>query len=335
MFNGVFSDSAEYIPKQSENVPGRNKLKNYLSHIGMLQHQVNDRQDMLIKRDAKIQELETKLAAADQKLIESGAREAKLQQELAERDTKIQKLETKLAAVDRTDELSHDFFKQDEEEIIALNQHIKKISDERDKLNKKYADVEAANENLLDTIRTQESRIARFQAALRESVNESEEMTKQIAEVQLNCEKQMEQIQKLESTLKLSDRNHKERVKDLKKIAEPTHIYIELGKLYVELQEAKKPQEAVGAQLAAKEKEIEYLTKQHEAKLAAKDSEIQNLKETVKEEEEKKKRLMVTITNLQMKIKVYDSEEAEKNAAAAFSIRPGMNFGYGDPDEEW
>ncbi|EFO90387.1 hypothetical protein CRE_01313 [Caenorhabditis remanei] len=58
-------------------------------------------------------------------------------------------------------------------------------------------------------------------------------------------------------------------------------VHIELGKLYVELQEAKKPQEALMARLAAKNKGIEYLTKQHEEKLAAKDSEIQNLTKMV------------------------------------------------------
>ncbi|EFO90412.1 hypothetical protein CRE_01308 [Caenorhabditis remanei] len=59
-------------------------------------------------------------------------------------------------------------------------------------------------------------------------------------------------------------------------VSEPTtQLHTELGKLYVELQEAKKPQEALMAQLAAKDKEIENLTKQYDAKLTAKDLEIQ------------------------------------------------------------
>ncbi|EFO90404.1 hypothetical protein CRE_01314 [Caenorhabditis remanei] len=60
-------------------------------------------------------------------------------------------------------------------------------------------------------------------------------------------------------------------------------VHIELGRVYMELQEAKKPQEALMARLAAKDKGIEYLTKQHEEKLAAKDSEIQRLTENVKD----------------------------------------------------
>ncbi|EFO90403.1 hypothetical protein CRE_01256 [Caenorhabditis remanei] len=73
-----------------------------------------------------------------------------------------------------------------------------------------------------------------------------------------------------------------ELTKELKKKDEVVHV--ELGKLYMDLQEAKKPQEALMARLAAKNKGIEYLTKQHEAKLAAKDSEIERLTKMVREE---------------------------------------------------
>ncbi|KAF1759420.1 hypothetical protein GCK72_015887 [Caenorhabditis remanei] len=60
-------------------------------------------------------------------------------------------------------------------------------------------------------------------------------------------------------------------------------VNIELGKLYMDLQEAKKSQEALKARLDAKNKGIEYLTKQHEEKLAAKDSEIQILTKMVQD----------------------------------------------------
>ncbi|EFO90361.1 hypothetical protein CRE_01263 [Caenorhabditis remanei] len=66
-----------------------------------------------------------------------------------------------------------------------------------------------------------------------------------------------------------------------------TELHIELGKLYMKLQEAKKPQKALMAQLAVKDKEIECLMEQLEAKLAAKDSEIQNLKEMIQGGDEK------------------------------------------------
>ncbi|KAF1759418.1 hypothetical protein GCK72_015885 [Caenorhabditis remanei] len=58
---------------------------------------------------------------------------------------------------------------------------------------------------------------------------------------------------------------------------EPTLHDIDLGKLYME--EAKKLQEALMAQLAAKDKEIGYLTEQHKGKLVAKDQEITNIRE--------------------------------------------------------
>ena len=54
----------------------------------------------------------------------------------------------------------------------------------------------------------------------------------------------------------------------------PTLLHIDLGKLYLDLQEAKKPQEALMAQLAAKDKEIENLTDQ----LEAKDQEATNIR---------------------------------------------------------
>ncbi|EFO90410.1 hypothetical protein CRE_01260 [Caenorhabditis remanei] len=60
-------------------------------------------------------------------------------------------------------------------------------------------------------------------------------------------------------------------------VPEATQLHTELGKLYMELQEAKKPHEALMAKLAQKDKEIEYLMEQ----LEAKDSEIQNLKEMI------------------------------------------------------
>ncbi|KAF1759419.1 hypothetical protein GCK72_015886 [Caenorhabditis remanei] len=67
-----------------------------------------------------------------------------------------------------------------------------------------------------------------------------------------------------------------------KVVSEPTfQLHTELGKLYMELQEAKKPQEALMARLAVKDKEIECLMEQLKAKLAAKDSEIQNLQKMI------------------------------------------------------
>ncbi|KAF1759417.1 hypothetical protein GCK72_015884 [Caenorhabditis remanei] len=113
-------------------------------------------------------------------------------------------------------------------------------------------------------------------------------------------------IKELEARLSAAEQNRKEVV------TEPTQLHTELGKLYLELQEAKKPQEALMARLAAKNKGIEYLTKQYEAKLAAKDSEIERLTEIVKDGEEKKKIRMEMVANLRKTIFAKESEIMKK-----------------------
>ncbi|EFO90395.1 hypothetical protein CRE_01310 [Caenorhabditis remanei] len=67
-----------------------------------------------------------------------------------------------------------------------------------------------------------------------------------------------------------------------------TELHTELGKLYMELQEAKKPQDALMDQLAAKEKEIEYLMGQ----LEVKNSEIKNLKDMIQGGDEMNENLL-------------------------------------------
>ncbi|EFO90389.1 hypothetical protein CRE_01258 [Caenorhabditis remanei] len=84
---------------------------------------------------------------------------------------------------------------------------------------------------------------------------------------------------RLESVRMMLKGNLRQKMKEVD--LELTQLHTELGKLYIELQEAKKSQEALMARLAAKNKGIEYLTRQHEAKLAAKDSEIQRLTKMV------------------------------------------------------
>ncbi|KAF1759433.1 hypothetical protein GCK72_015900 [Caenorhabditis remanei] len=78
------------------------------------------------------------------------------------------------------------------------------------------------------------------------------------------------EIQQLEVKLAAAKKEISERKSE-------AQLHIDLGKLYVGLQEAKKPQEALMAQLTAKEKEMECLTDQ----LEAKDSEIQNRMEKI------------------------------------------------------
>ncbi|KAF1759416.1 hypothetical protein GCK72_015883 [Caenorhabditis remanei] len=310
-------DLNDYSSEDSVNVPVQTKLRNYRAHVGILQHQVNDREDTLIKRNSTIKDLETKLAAADQKLIEQ---ELKLQKELAERDAKIRKLEIELEATYIVAKLPRD--DRDMMELIKCNAQILSISakldfanSEIDELKKKYADVEAANENHLDTIRIQQSRIDKFQEALKEAGAEYDEMKDRMVEGEMECERQMTdyeiKIQELETTLEIQKLEIQKLEKE--KIPEPTHLYIELGKLYVELQEAKRPHDD---QLAVKDKEIEFFLKQ----LEAKDSEIQNLKDSVQ---------------MKMDGKDHGSEVMEKKAAIQDPVRLGVNYGNGDPDQDW
>ncbi|KAF1759441.1 hypothetical protein GCK72_015908 [Caenorhabditis remanei] len=112
-------------------------------------------------------------------------------------------------------------------------------------------------------------------AAAKKEISEKELQEHTLLEIQaFDAQNQCEKVS-VKNTEQMP--NHVEKPKsDLqeKKSEEPTLLHIDLGKLYMELQEAKKPQEALTAQLAAKDKEIVYLTKQQKSKLAAKDSKI-------------------------------------------------------------
>ncbi|EFO90432.1 hypothetical protein CRE_01317 [Caenorhabditis remanei] len=293
-----------------------------------VQHHANDREDTLIKQDATIKDLETKLAAADQKLVEQ---ELKLQKELAERDAKIRKLEIELEAtyivakLPRDDRCTEELIKCNAQ-ILSISDHLESANSTIDELNsamkkirlfskKKYADVEAANENHQDTIRIQQSRIDKFQEALKEAGAEYDEMKDRMEEGEMECARHLTdyeiKIQKLENTLEIQKLEIQKLEKE--KIPEPTHLYIELGKLYMELQEAKRPHDD---QLAVKDKEIEYFMK----KLEAKDLEIQNLKDSVQ---------------MKMDGKDHGSEVMEKKAAIQDPVRLGVNYGNGDPDQDW
>ncbi|EFO90411.1 hypothetical protein CRE_01296 [Caenorhabditis remanei] len=118
---------------------------------------------------------------------------------------------------------------------------------------------------------------------------------------------------------------------------EPTQLHIDLGKLYMELQEAKKPQEALMTQLAAKDKEIENLTdqleakdqeatnirEQHISKLAARDSEVRRWKEKVKDLDERNENQRKSIYHYRQTIKEKDRDiEALKERVAELEAEP-------------
>ncbi|EFO90430.1 hypothetical protein CRE_01254 [Caenorhabditis remanei] len=110
--------------------------------------------------------------------------------------------------------------------------------------------------------------------------------------------------------------NHENNFQE-KKCEEPTQLHIDLGKLYMDLQEAKKPQEALMARLAAKGQEIIYISEQHKAKLAAKDSEIQRLTEMVQHGDEKNENLQEVIDKLQKMMDAKDREIRATNERVA------------------
>ncbi|EFO90388.1 hypothetical protein CRE_01291 [Caenorhabditis remanei] len=118
---------------------------------------------------------------------------------------------------------------------------------------------------------------------------------------------------------------------------EPTQLHIDLGKLYMELQEAKKPQEALMTQLAAKDKEVECLTdqleakdqeatnirEQHISKLAARDSEVRRWKENVKDLDERNENQRKSIYHYRQILKEKDRDiEALKERVPELEAEP-------------
>ncbi|EFO90385.1 hypothetical protein CRE_01253 [Caenorhabditis remanei] len=177
-----------------------------------------------------------------------------------------------------------------EDELVAgQEQHIKELNEKDLKIQELETRLSAAKQQTTDQ--------------LVEFTNEKDRLSLDMQKLQEECLKAERSLQDVRVMLK---EVQQQKVKEV--IPDPTELHIELGKLYMELQEAKKPQEA---RLAAKNKEMEYVTKQNVAKLAAKDSEIQNLAEIVKEGEEKNKNREEMITNLRKIMFAMEYENTE------------------------
>ncbi|EFO93313.1 hypothetical protein CRE_16563 [Caenorhabditis remanei] len=228
------------------------------AEIRELEKELNLKADLVAAKQDRFTELqEQQIRVKDSEIQELG-------NELYMKDHKIQELKADLAAVkqqfaDRLTELQE--------------QHAKKIKgkdSEIRELGKELTQQHATELNLKDR-KIQELK-ADLTAARLTELQEHQELNSKYLE-----------IQKLEQS---GDRQSPEdRIQKLQEpVDEPTQLHIELGKLYVELQEAKKPQDALMAQLARKDKEIEFLTKKHEAKLAAMNSKIQRLTEMIQDE---------------------------------------------------
>ncbi|KAF1759421.1 hypothetical protein GCK72_015888 [Caenorhabditis remanei] len=203
-------------------------------------------------KNVEIQTLQDKLAAFQEQHAK----------ELNDKDFVIQELKTHLPAaelqtVDKVKELTN--------ENNRLSQVIQKLQEERIKAERRLRIASMFGPMLTEGLQKK--------LQVHQKTKEVVSQLYQGIPKEESCfpERRLKGFFKVQKTLRLEKKE-----KDV--VPEPTtQLHTELGKLYMQLQEAKKPQEALMSQLAAKDKEIEYLMEQ----LETKDSEIQNLKEMI------------------------------------------------------
>ncbi|KAF1759074.1 hypothetical protein GCK72_015534 [Caenorhabditis remanei] len=254
------------------------------------QDRLTELQEQQIRvKDSEIQELGNELYMKDQKIQELKADLAAVKQQFADRLTELQEqhakeVESKNAEIQKlrkelteqhskelqdqeTQGLQADLAAAKQDRLTELQEQQIRVKDsEIQELRKDLTEQHATELNLKDR-KIQDLKTDLFAARLTE-LKEHQELYSKYLEIQI-----------LEQS---GDRQAPEdRIQKLQEPAdEPTQLHIELGKLYVELQEAKKPQDALMAQLTRKDKEIEYLTK----KLAAMNSEVQRSTEMNQDE---------------------------------------------------
>ncbi|KAF1759434.1 hypothetical protein GCK72_015901 [Caenorhabditis remanei] len=249
----------------------------------------------LCDKDQEIQTLKTQLAASQEestrknmKLLEQHAKE------MNNKNLVIGDLETHLSAADqRTDDKLKMLQEQHDKQIKGKDLELQTLQDKLAASHEQHAKELTDKDLVIKELET------RLPAAEVQTVDKVMELTNENKRLSLGIQKlQKEKVfaeKRLQSLgVMLQEKlRQKEDVQKKKEevVSKPTtqrhtELHTELGKLYMELQEAKKPQEALMAQLAAKDKEIEFLMEQHKSKLAAKDSEIQNLKEMIQGGEE-------------------------------------------------
>ncbi|KAF1759431.1 hypothetical protein GCK72_015898 [Caenorhabditis remanei] len=258
--------------------------------VQKLQEQLHEHSKELTDKNLEIQALKTLLAASQEESM-------KLQEQhdivLCEKDRMIHNQDVRLnSEVQKYADKLKVLQEQHVEQIEAMDLELKTLEDElktgQEQHAKELNDKDLAIRELKARLSAAEQQTA---DQLVEFTNEKDRLSLSIQKIQEDCLKAERGLQDVRVMLK-----EVQRQKEKEATSEPTtQLHIELGKLYMELQEAKKPQEA---QMAAKNKEMEYLTKQHEEKLAAKESDIQNLAEIVKEGEEKNKNREEMIANL-------------------------------------
>ncbi|EFO90400.1 hypothetical protein CRE_01305 [Caenorhabditis remanei] len=218
-------------------------------------------------KDLVIGDLETHLAAAEQQTIDKlKVLQEQHDKQIKGKDLELQTLQDKLVA--------------------GQEQHVKELNDKDLLIQELETRLPAAEVQTGDKVM--------------ELTNENNRLSLGIQKLQKEkafAEKRHQSLGvMLQETLRQKEDVQKKKEEVVSKPTTQRHadseLHTELGKLYMELQEAKKPQEALMARLAAKDKEIEYLMEQHKAKLAAKDSEIQNLKEMIQGGDEMNENLM-------------------------------------------
>ncbi|KAF1759426.1 hypothetical protein GCK72_015893 [Caenorhabditis remanei] len=280
----------------------------------------------------------------------------KIQELYAQRDFYMEKLGATETANQKLEKQNVELIGQLEKMNMAMQELVKERDSNKTKIQVTKDDAESSNDdkNRVDMIEQPRKKKPTMEEVIRKANLICGK--KRLSDTQKNAVKsnvlQEEQsknqgIQDLATRLSGAEQQTGDKImeltNELKKKDEVVHI--ELGRLYLELQEAKKPQEALMARLAAKDKGIEYLTKQHEEKLAAKDSEIQNLTIMVQEGGVKNKNHEEMIANLRkvMFTMQWQMEEmrtkfnAERQAALQDPTitDPKASIEYEDSDDEW
>ncbi|EFO90424.1 hypothetical protein CRE_01255 [Caenorhabditis remanei] len=303
--------------------------------VQKLQEQLHEHSKELTDKNLEIQALKTLLAASQEESM-------KLQEQhdivLCEKDRMIHNQGVRLnSEVQKYADKLKVLQEQHVEQIEAMDLELKTLEDElktgQEQHAKELNDKDLAIRELKARLSAAEQQTA---DQLVEFTNEKDRLSLSIQKIQEDCLKAERGLQDVRVMLK-----EVQRQKEKEATSEPTtQLHIELGKLYMELQEAKKPQEA---QLAAKKKEMEYLTKQHEEKLAAKDLEIERLTENVKDGKKEIENHEKMIANLRKVIYSMEYEMKEKlNAERQAALQgpkvtdPKASIEYEDvSDKEW
>ncbi|EFO90384.1 hypothetical protein CRE_01290 [Caenorhabditis remanei] len=224
---------------------------------------------VMIKKNLVIQELEIKLVASKElqeqqnlKVLELSGVQKKscekiqeLESKLSDNNLTIQDLKIQLSAAphqcaNKIMELQvrHDKELNDKDQVIQkLETHLTTVQEQHSKaINAKDLEIQQLAIKLV--------------GSLEENVENIKEVNRQQSRIQKLQEESTETERRLQDLVEMLKGLVQQKEKEV--VSEPSDVHIELGKLYMELQEAKKSQEAL---VAAKDKEIEDLTKQHEA----------------------------------------------------------------------